>query len=108
MPPETSIRWPVDPAIFLGKQRGDHRTDVIRLPDAAERRHVRNALIDFGIIPDHASAKICRDCAGGDGIDCDSVRTKLLRQVTTENLDRALHGCIRGASWNGDARETRC
>ena len=47
----------VDPAIFLGKQRGDHLAAVIRLTDAAKRCHLRNALVDFGIIADHPPLK---------------------------------------------------
>ena len=59
----------VDPAIFFGKQRGDHLAAVIRLTDAAKRCHLRNALVDFGIIADHPAAEVGRDGAGGDSIE---------------------------------------
>src|SRR5580658_10037874 len=45
---------PVDPAVFLGEQRGDHRSDVVRETRAAEGCHVGDALVDLGIVADHA------------------------------------------------------
>jgi hypothetical protein len=55
----------VDPTIVLGKQRRDHGADVVGQTGTTERRHVRDALVEFGVIANHA-AEIGGDDARSD------------------------------------------
>ncbi len=85
----------VDPAIVVGKQRGDHRADVVGLADAAERRHVRDVLVHLRIVADHAAAEIGRDGARCDDVDGDPARPELLRQVAVSTSIAPFIGRIR-------------
>ena len=46
MPPDTSIRWRVDPAVVLGEQGGDGGADVVGQAGTAERRHAGDEGVD--------------------------------------------------------------
>ncbi len=61
----------VDPPIVLGKQRRDHRSDVVGQPGTAQCRHLRDVFVDFRIIPHHAAAEIGSDGTRSDGVDRD-------------------------------------
>jgi hypothetical protein len=58
----------IDPAIIVGKERGDHRSDVIRHSGSAQGGHFRDKFINFRVVAYHAAAKICLDSARGNDI----------------------------------------
>jgi hypothetical protein len=91
MPPETSIRWALDPAVVFGQQRSDHGTDVVGHAGTAKCRRVRNQLVDAGIVANHVATEIRGDCAGSDRVDGDPARAKFLRKMARQDLDRAFH-----------------
>src|ERR1700723_244368 len=95
----------IAPAIVIGEQRSDHRADVIGHSDTPQRGHVGHTLVDFGIVPDHAAAKIGGYGTRCDDIDCYPARPQFFGHVLREHFDGPFHRTIRGAARKYDASE---
>src|SRR5262245_23521942 len=78
------------PVIIVGQQRRDHRTDVVRNTDPAERGHAGDELVDRRVAPHDAAAEVGGDGARRDGIDSNAARTEFLGEVAGEYLQGAL------------------
>jgi hypothetical protein len=78
----------------LGKQRRDHGADAVGQASATECGHIRDTLVQFGIIADHAVTEVGGDGTWGDGVDGASARSQFFRKVTSDNFDGALDGRI--------------
>jgi hypothetical protein len=106
MPPDTSMRWPLIQRLSSDECR-DHGSDVLRLADAAERRHARHVPIDGGIVANHAAAEIGGDRARRHGVDCDAARTQFQREVARQHLHRPPHGRVGRGVGDGEAGQSR-
>lgn len=96
----------IHPAVVAGKQTCDHRSDVVRHPDPAKRRHVGEQAIDLRVVAHATAAEVRLDCARRHRVDGNTALAQFLRHITGEHFDCSFHRCVHAVTGKADPGKT--
>ena len=98
----------VHPAILLGEKRGDHGSDIVRMPDTSQCRQPGDLLVLLQGYPvPFPPLKSVAMAPGATVVYGDAAWTEFFCQVSRKHLDSTLHAGISGASRKGESGQPR-